>query len=99
MLDKLLAILNFDRATVICALLIVLVKIGHRNLKQSNPILSRGLIITDFLNGVMVVPFFSLFLAVFMPEMAGYMLKTNIVIMTICGGFGLVYILGELWRS
>lgn len=88
-----------DMATIAVGAIVAISSPLRRYKNKIRPCFKREIVIIDFLNGVMLVPFsmmaFSVFSSVFMDEL----LKTAKITLAIGGLSGLFFVLGEILKD
>lgn len=86
-----------DAATIGCGLAIVLGKVGLRLFNGGRP--SVATCGVDFLNGTVVVPFGLMLGSVFSTTVHQSLQQSSPLMISVAGGIGLFFVLGELSRS
>lgn len=66
---------------------------------NSNPCFRRDYFLNDLLNGAMLVPFALMIAAVFSSEFTSMLIASTKLTLAFGGAFGLVHIIGELFKS
>jgi hypothetical protein len=87
-----------DAATVIVGAGVVVTKVFLRKGRPPPDQNSVGKSGADFLNGSLIVPFFTMLLAVGIPPIHQYLMTTSAVSIALAGGIGIIFVIGELWR-
>ncbi|MDB5540983.1 MAG: hypothetical protein JWQ89_2710 [Devosia sp.] len=87
-----------DSSTVLVAIFVVVFKMLVR-WHRGETIASVQMCGVDFLNGTVVVPFFVMLLAVFYVDLYREMVRSSTAFVSIAGGIGLFFVIGEMLRS
>jgi hypothetical protein len=98
MTDVLAAGVGINAATMIVGIATVGINILVRFFSGHKPCISRGRCASDLLNGVVLVPFALMFLSVFSDTLLHDLIQTNMVLLSVAGGIGLFFALGEILK-
>jgi hypothetical protein len=85
-----------DAITLSTGFLAVVAKFGWRYFTRQKPFITARTAVIDFLNGSVIFPFVLLLTAVFSTEIKELLLQASPVTLSLAGGIGLMFVLGEL---